>query len=645
MTEPRDPFEIEAPPPGEIFYRLNDIVHPENLELMEGDERARELDRKQKRTLERQKGAILAILEKFGYQRRSERISRLDGQIEDLQTRLHRLEGSPSYTPQRASRLQLAISRRQQAVARLQRKQEKLRPAAARLHRIELRLAEHEAAIRNKKLYKRLFDEQLREVEYFGRLLIECWARLKQKDDFYEDGKRKIKKVQIEEAHVTPDQIFYKIKVASTGLFYQVQNHLPDGVRVKKLVEPDTLAELSAACERPVGSPHVPPENFGFHNGAWVWVDRLGMNDGIYNYIRLTDIMARYNTALRDLFPLAVGARRGRVIVWIQLAKTPHLIVSGVPGSGKSNLTRAWICTLIQMHSPDELRLVFVDLKRGGDYEVFGDIPHLLGGRIIKEFDDVAELMPALVKLMYSRLETIAKIKAVDILEYNIRVLPSQRLPRIVVVIDEYSAINYTGHGKAASELNRSAVLIASQARAAGIHLVIGTQQPSAEGVPKGIKDNATFAVSGRQRTLGGSLSTMGTGEVRKLASIPGRMLVDDGTSDPYQVQTPHATEEDIKRALEAAANWPQPRELELDLGGESVEEETHAPPPADDRDAVIISALRERPGIRLDVAKRIPGISQATVYRRLDRLKEAGVVQSDEFGVYKLVNGSGRTL
>jgi hypothetical protein len=140
---------------------------------------------------------------------------------------------------------------------------------------------------------------------------------------------------------------------------------------------------------------------------------------------------------------------------------------------------------------------------------------------------------------------------------------------RILVVIDEYTAIYMDAD--AAKSINLLATIIATQARAAGIHLLIGNQQPYSDRVPKDVKGNISFILTGRQRTAGASMSTTGDTSARKLPKIPGRMLCDDG-EDFYQVQIPHAREQDIYASLDAANNYPEPRELDLPEPDESIE-------------------------------------------------------------------------
>lgn len=129
-------------------------------------------------------------------------------------------------------------------------------------------------------------------------------------------------------------------------------------------------------------------------------------------------------------------------------------------------------------------------------------------------------------------------------------------MERIVVVIDECSAIDSLANDKAQRErIWRGLGLISTQARAAGIHLLLGTQQSFSDAIPKTVRDNITFVLSGRQRTLAASMATFGTGKAKKLPNIKGRMFCDDG-GDLFQVQTPYCSENDVDKAVAIAMEY-----------------------------------------------------------------------------------------
>lgn len=549
-----DPFEITAPPPGAVFYEQQ--IHPDNVALLEGDERARKLSRGQLKTL------------KSRLQECDKLLTQYDEQV-TLRTHLRETFNNAKALavgcedPQELKRLR-SIGRECRAkIKRITQRIEPLKHIATLRNRMKQRLQEHEVAVKNQLLYDHLQKEMEREVDYFMQQIIRRWAALGYKEELHRDGKTRIRYVQMEEVHVTEDEIMYKVRASRVTLWGSTQHFIPYQTRVQDLVKPETLAELSAVCERPVTSPHNPQEFGGedkdFSNGAWVVVHRIGMNGGLFNYIELSSVLRKYNQANRHQFPIPFGVRRGRKINYCKLNEHPHIFIDGQTFAGKTNALRVAVCTLIQMHSPDELRMVLVDLKRGGDFNPFAHVPHLMTfdeGTIIKTPEYLANVLERIVKLMQTRMQIISEV-TVDIEKFNEKVGADRQLPRIVVIIDEYSATTMDREAK--KRIDHFAIILSTQARAAGIHIVIGNQQPYADIVPKEVKGNITFKLAGRQMTQGASMSALGSGRATRIDKIPGRMVCNNGHEE-FDVQIPYVTEADIAIALKIANDKPAPQ-------------------------------------------------------------------------------------
>jgi S-DNA-T family DNA segregation ATPase FtsK/SpoIIIE len=550
-----NPFEIEAPPPGAVFTEA--YTHPDNIALLEGDERARKLSRADLKKLRKKMAECEKLLLSYRYDARLALHAKIKDEFYTAKAALLGMD------EQNQKPLLQHMKRCQQRAKHITQALEPARPTAAQRHRIQMRIAEHEVAVRNEKLYAELQAEMEREVRYFLEQVIRRWSALGYREEIHKDGKTRYIMPKIEEAHVTEDEIQLKVKASRITLWGSSQHFLPYQVRVQDLTKPETLAELSVACERPVTSPHNGQEFGGqdkdFSNGAWVVIHRIGMNGGLFNYVELSTVLKKYNQANRHHFPIPFGVRRGRKINYCLLDQHPHVFVDGQTFAGKTNAIVQGLCTLIQMHSPDELRIVLVDLKRGGDFNPFANVPHLITfeeeGTIIKSPEALQGVLEQMVALMYRRMAKISEI-TVDINKYNQRVVPDQRLARVVVVIDEYSATRMNKAAKA--RIDNYCVILSTQARAAGIHLIIGNQQPYANIVPQEVKGNITFKLAGRQMTQGASMTALGSGRATRIDKIPGRMVCNNGHEE-FDVQIAYATEIDIAVAVRAANNYAPP--------------------------------------------------------------------------------------
>jgi S-DNA-T family DNA segregation ATPase FtsK/SpoIIIE len=169
----------------------------------------------------------------------------------------------------------------------------------------------------------------------------------------------------------------------------------------------------------------------------------------------------------------------------VDLARMPHLLIAGATGSGKSVMVNALITSLLCHATPDDVRLILIDLKRV-ELAAYNGIPHLLVP-VITEPDRAKAALKWAVNEMEGRYRRFAGATARNIRGYNeTRVDPDDRLPYIVVIIDELADLMMR-EGK---NVEDPIVRLAQKARATGIHLVLATQRPSVNVVTGLIKAN-----------------------------------------------------------------------------------------------------------------------------------------------------------
>ncbi|HET7677411.1 MAG TPA: DNA translocase FtsK 4TM domain-containing protein [Candidatus Limnocylindrales bacterium] len=176
----------------------------------------------------------------------------------------------------------------------------------------------------------------------------------------------------------------------------------------------------------------------------------------------------------------------------VDLAKMPHLLIAGATGSGKSVCVNALITSLLMRARPDEVRLILVDLKRV-ELSAYGGLPHLLTDVIVEPGEAKAALHWAVAQ-MEERYKALAERTERNIAAYNAspRVEPEERLPYIVVVIDELADLMM----REGRKVEEPIVKLAQKARAVGIHLVLATQRPSVNVVTGLIKANVPSRIA-----------------------------------------------------------------------------------------------------------------------------------------------------
>lgn len=217
----------------------------------------------------------------------------------------------------------------------------------------------------------------------------------------------------------------------------------------------------------------------------------VGFKDMIYSI--------RNNAKTMDMkVPMVLGKTITGDPVVIDVAKMPHMIIAGTTGSGKSVCINAFINTLIYQKGPRDVRLILVDPKVV-ELKPYNDIPHLLTP-VITESKKVVKVLNFLVEEMERRYSMLSNCGVRNIEGYNQKLkdqhIAAERMPYIVLIMDEFADM-MSVVGK---DIETQIARLAAKARAAGIHMILATQRPSADVITGTIKSNlparVAFAVS-----------------------------------------------------------------------------------------------------------------------------------------------------
>jgi S-DNA-T family DNA segregation ATPase FtsK/SpoIIIE len=192
----------------------------------------------------------------------------------------------------------------------------------------------------------------------------------------------------------------------------------------------------------------------------------------------------------RSRFKIALGRSVSGEPVIADLATMPHLLIAGATGSGKSICIHAVTTCLAFNNRPDDLRLVMIDPKMV-ELTRFDGLPHLLGP-VETDLERVGGVLSWATQEMDVRYRKFAAVNARHLDDYNKKVPAGERLPRIVILIDELADLMLS----APDETERTVTRLAQMARATGMHLVIATQRPSVDVVTGLIKANFPARIS-----------------------------------------------------------------------------------------------------------------------------------------------------
>ena len=238
--------------------------------------------------------------------------------------------------------------------------------------------------------------------------------------------------------------------------------------------------------------------------------------------------------------------------VVVDIAGLPHLLVAGTTGSGKSVLLNSIVMTILMRSTPEEVRLIMVDPKRV-EFTYYAGLPHLYVP-VVTEPNKAASALSWGVTEMERRLKVFEHYKVRDIKSYNRDVdggkyadmeNPPKHMPYFVIVIDELSDLMMV----AGKDVEASIVRIAQLGRAAGIHLIVATQRPSADVVTGLIKANIDNRVAlSVDNGMNSRIILDQTGAERLLGH--GDMLYKLRGSRPRRAQGCFVSEEEVEHVV-----------------------------------------------------------------------------------------------
>ncbi|MDC7219328.1 MAG: DNA translocase FtsK [Spirochaetales bacterium] len=241
----------------------------------------------------------------------------------------------------------------------------------------------------------------------------------------------------------------------------------------------------------------------------------------------------------------------------IDLARTPHLLIAGSTGSGKSVCVNSLICSILYHRNPDDVKMILVDPKIV-ELKLYNDIPHLLTP-VITEPKRAFQAIQWTLYEMERRYALLDGLGVRDIKTYNKRILEreiaTKKLPYLVVVIDEFADLMATS-GK---ELEGIIARLAAMSRAVGIHLVLATQRPSTDVITGLIKANFPSRVAFMVASTTDSRIIIDSGGAEKLLGRGDMLFTSSWDPFPSRVQGAFLSEEEVERIVDYVKTLGEP--------------------------------------------------------------------------------------
>ncbi len=257
---------------------------------------------------------------------------------------------------------------------------------------------------------------------------------------------------------------------------------------------------------------------------------------------------------------------------YINIAKTPHMLVAGATGSGKSVAIHALITSLLYRNGPNQMRLIMIDPKRV-ELTLYNGIPHLLTPVITEPKKTIMSLKWA-AKEMDRRYNILEAEQVRDIESYhNTIVEPAKKrgdedipeaMPYIVIVIDELADIMQTYP----RELEASIVRLAQMSRAVGIHLILSTQRPSVNVITGLIKANIPTRLALQVASQIDSRTIIDGAGAEQLLGAGDTLYLSSDMQKPVRIQTAYISESEVKRVAQYIKKNNSGDLSLIDLGG-----------------------------------------------------------------------------
>ena len=250
----------------------------------------------------------------------------------------------------------------------------------------------------------------------------------------------------------------------------------------------------------------------------------------------------------KSILTAALGKDVGGNSVYFDIGKMPHMLIAGTTGSGKSVCINCIIMSILYKASPRDVKLILIDPKKV-EFQPFRSIPHLYAP-IVTDPKKAAGALASAVAEMERRFELIESVGAKNISGYNELTAndPSKEyLPYIVIIIDELADLMMT----AADDVETAICRIAQKARAAGIHLIVGTQRPSVDVVTGLIKANIPSRIAFTVASQVDSKTILDSAGADKLIGRGDMLFAPIGSTKPMRVQGAFVDDREVERIVD----------------------------------------------------------------------------------------------
>ena len=356
--------------------------------------------------------------------------------------------------------------------------------------------------------------------------------------------------------------------------------------------------------------------------------------------VHIRDVLeSREFTQHKSSVAFAVGKDIAGNNIIGNIAKLPHVLIAGTTGSGKSVCTNSLIVSLLYKSTPDEVRFIMVDPKMV-ELAPYNGIPHLLIPVVTDPKKAAGALQWAVYEMM-KRYKLFSERNVKDLAGYNALAAADEtlkKLPSVVVVIDELADLMLV----AAKEVEESICRVAQMGRAAGMHLVIATQRPSADVITGLMKANIPSRIAFAVASSLESRIILDTTGAEKLVGRGDMLYAPLGEGKPRRVQGCFISAEEIERVVgfvkangaaqydESVIDKIEQAVAEKEKGGKGAPSGAAPEPVADEGDELLpaaIDVVMETGQASVSMLQRRLKLGYSRAARIVDEMEQRGIV------------------
>ncbi|HGH0795451.1 DNA translocase FtsK [Staphylococcus pseudintermedius] len=314
---------------------------------------------------------------------------------------------------------------------------------------------------------------------------------------------------------------------------------------------------------------------------------------------------------------VAMGNRINNEPLLMDIAKTPHALIAGATGSGKSVSINSILISLLYRNHPEELRLLLIDPKMV-ELAPYNGLPHLVAP-VITDVKAATQSLKWAVDEMERRFKLFAHHHARNISAFNNKVNYDQRIPKIVIVIDELADLMMM----APQDVEQSIARLAQKARACGIHMLVATQRPSVNVITGLIKANIPTRIAFMVSSSVDSRTILDSGGAERLLGYGDMLYLGSGMNKPIRVQGTFVSDEEIDQVVEFIRAQREPEYL---FQEKELLEKNDAPSRDELFDEVCQFMVREQ-HISTSLIQRHFQIGYNRAARIIDQLEQLGYI------------------